>query len=111
MFAVAARALRSVAEEDVSALESAATECYYAPYLERQRRDVADLRKDEAMALPRELDYDSVGSLSAEDREKLSDAKPENIAAASRISGVTPAALVALMRHVRRSAREDGARR
>ena len=109
--AVAARALRSVAEEDVSALESAATECYYAPYLERQRRDVADLRKDEAMALPRELDYDSVGSLSAEDREKLSDAKPENIAAASRISGVTPAALVALMRHVRRSAREDGARR
>ena len=108
--AAAARALRRVAEEDVSALESAATECYYAPYLERQRRDVADLRRDEAMALPRDLDYDAVGSLSAEDREKLSDARPENIAAASRISGVTPAALVALMRHVRRSAREDRGR-
>jgi len=63
-------------------------------------------RKDEALLLPGDLDYGSVGGLSSEVREKLGGARPATLGAASRIAGVTPAALVALLRHVRR----DGAR-
>ena len=53
--------------------------------------------------MPADLDFGRVGSLSSEVREKLSRVRPETLGAASRISGVTPAALVALLRHVRRA--------
>jgi len=76
----------------------------YAGYLERQEADIRAFRRDEELALPRDLDYDSVGSLSTEIRLKLRQARPENLGAAARVSGVTPAALVALLRHVRRGA-------
>ena len=59
-------------------------------------------RRDEALMLPPDLDYRRVGSLSAEIREKLARARPATLGAASRIPGVTPAALTALLRHVRR---------
>ena len=75
-------------------------ECYYAPYLARQRRDVETMRKEEAMELPMDLDYDAVGGLSAEDREKLKEFRPATLAAAQRISGVTPSAAIALFRFV-----------
>ncbi|MDH5558956.1 MAG: hypothetical protein OEZ03_16530, partial [Alphaproteobacteria bacterium] len=52
--------------------------------------------------LPIDIDYGAIGGLSNEARQKLIDAQPETLGAASRISGVTPAALVALLRHVRR---------
>jgi tRNA uridine 5-carboxymethylaminomethyl modification enzyme len=74
----------------------------YAGYLERQEQEIAAFRRDEALALPRNLDYAAVGSLSAEIRGKLSIARPETLGQAARVSGVTPAALVALLRHVRR---------
>jgi tRNA uridine 5-carboxymethylaminomethyl modification enzyme len=74
----------------------------YAGYLERQEADIRAFRKDEALELPNELDYDLVGSLSAEIRSKLQEAKPATLGAAARISGVTPAALIALLKHVRR---------
>ena len=74
----------------------------YAGYLERQEADIRAFRKDEALELPNELDYDLVGSLSAEIRSKLREAKPATLGAAARISGVTPAALIALLKHVRR---------
>jgi len=74
----------------------------YAGYLERQEADIRAFRKDEALALPFDLDYATVGSLSAEIRSKLQETKPSTLGAAARISGVTPAALVALLKHVRR---------
>jgi tRNA uridine 5-carboxymethylaminomethyl modification enzyme len=52
--------------------------------------------------LPLDLDYDAIASLSSEIRGKLRTARPETLGAAARISGVTPAALVALLRFVRR---------
>jgi tRNA uridine 5-carboxymethylaminomethyl modification enzyme len=76
----------------------------YAGYLERQERDIASFRRDEALLLPSDLDYRAVGSLSREIREKLASARPATLGAAARISGVTPAALVALLKHVRRRA-------
>jgi len=85
-------------------------EALYSGYLERQEADVRAFRKDEALALPPDLDYAAMASLSAEERQKLAAARPATLGAAARIEGVTPAALVALLRHVRRSG-EGAARR
>jgi tRNA uridine 5-carboxymethylaminomethyl modification enzyme len=74
----------------------------YAGYLDRQARDIAAYRRDEALTLPGTLDYAGVGGLSAEIRGKLSAARPATLGAAARISGVTPAALVALLQYVKR---------
>ena len=76
----------------------------YEGYLARQRQDIAAYRRDEALELPPNLDYGAVGSLSNEVRQKLQDGKPATLGQAARISGVTPAALVALLKHVRRQA-------
>jgi len=76
----------------------------YAGYLERQERDIAAFRRDEALLLPQDLDYASVGGLSREISDKLAAARPATLGAAARISGVTPAALVALLKHVKRRA-------
>ncbi len=81
----------------------------YAGYIERQEADIRAFRRDEALILPRDLDYGAIGSLSAEIRAKLRAAQPETLGAAARVSGVTPAALVALLRHVRRQPAVAGA--
>ena len=78
----------------------------YAGYLARQEADMDAFRKDEALRLPDDLDYDAVGSLSTEVRAKLQAGRPETLGAALRISGVTPVALTALLVHVRRSHRQ-----
>jgi tRNA uridine 5-carboxymethylaminomethyl modification enzyme len=78
----------------------------YAGYLERQARDIVAFRRDEALLLPADLDYASVGSLSREITQKLAAARPATLGAAARISGVTPAALVALLKHVKRRTRD-----
>jgi tRNA uridine 5-carboxymethylaminomethyl modification enzyme len=74
----------------------------YAGYLERQVRDIAAFRRDEALLLPEALNYAAIGGLSAEIRSKLTTARPATLGAASRISGVTPAALIALLQYVKR---------
>ena len=77
----------------------------YSGYLARQDADIRAYRRDEALRLPETLDYQAVGGLSAEIRSKLTLARPATLGAAARLSGVTPAALVALLRHVRRDER------
>ena len=91
-------------EIDNEILQQVAHDSLYAGYLERQQADIAAFRKDEALALPADLDYAVIGGLSNEMQEKLGTARPETLGAASRIPGVTPAALTALLRHVRRVA-------
>ena len=76
----------------------------YAAYLERQEADIRALRRDEALRLPRDLDYGVVAGLSREVGDKLAAARPRTLASAARISGVTPAALTALLAHVTRAA-------
>ena len=83
-------------------LEQIKIESRYAGYLKRQREDINDFKKDEELMLPNNLDYKNVGSLSNEIVEKLLLIKPPTLGAASRISGVTPAAIIALLRHVKR---------
>lgn len=81
----------------------------YAGYMERHEADIEAFRKDEALVLPARLDYDAVGSLSNEVRQKLKDAQPATIGAASRIPGVTPAAVMALLRYVKKGAHNSHA--
>ena len=76
----------------------------YEGYLSRQREDIAAYRRDEALELPGDLDYGAIGGLSNEVRQKLAARMPATLGQAARISGITPAALVALLKHVRRRA-------
>ena len=78
------------------------TDAKYAVYLERQAADVAAFRRDEAVELPVGLDYDAVPGLSNEFGSKLAVARPRTIGHASRIDGITPAALTLLAAYVRR---------
>jgi tRNA uridine 5-carboxymethylaminomethyl modification enzyme len=74
----------------------------YAVYLDRQAADVAAFRRDEAFEIPDAVDYDAVPGLSNEARQKLAAARPRTIGHASRLDGITPAALTLLAAHVRR---------
>jgi tRNA uridine 5-carboxymethylaminomethyl modification enzyme len=74
----------------------------YAGYIDRQMADIAAYRKDENLIIPDTIDYKSIGSLSTEVIQKLEMARPQTLGAASRIPGVTPAAVIALLRHVQK---------
>ena len=74
---------------------------FYQPYLARQQQEVAQLKKDEALVVPCDLDYNRL-QLSGEDREKLSAARPRTLAQAQRIPGVTPQAVVLLLQMIKR---------
>jgi len=77
-------------------------EATYQSYLERQQEDINLFRQEEQMKIPEDINYDLVGSLSNEIREKLKRTRPVTFGAASRIPGVTPAAMGALMSYIRR---------
>jgi tRNA uridine 5-carboxymethylaminomethyl modification enzyme len=74
----------------------------YAVYLDRQAAEVAAFKRDEAVEIPAALDYEVVPGLSNEARQKLSAMRPRTIGQASRLDGITPAALVLLAAFVRR---------
>jgi tRNA uridine 5-carboxymethylaminomethyl modification enzyme len=85
-------------------LEEAIQDHRYAPYVERQDEEIARLRSDDAVRLPGALDYAAIPGLSNEMVERLSATRPATLGAASRIRGVTPAALAAILVHARRKA-------
>ena len=72
-------------------------EAKYSGYIERQREEIARNRQYEDTVLPEQFDYHSVKGLSNEIKQKLSTSKPETLARASRIPGVTPAAVSLLL--------------
>jgi len=92
-------ALDALEPEIAEQLEIDAT---YAVYLERQAGDIRAFRKDEALVLPTELDYEAVPGLSNEVRQKLVATRPVTLGQASRIEGVTPAAMTSLLLFVKR---------
>jgi tRNA uridine 5-carboxymethylaminomethyl modification enzyme len=75
----------------------------YAPYLERQAAAQRLLEREERTALPQGIDFASIPGLSLEMRQRLLAARPATLGSASRIPGITPAALAALAAHVRRT--------
>jgi len=82
--------------------EQVEIEAGYAGYLDRQAADAEALRREEALALPIDLDYTTIGGLSHEVREKLSLIQPRTLGQAGRIEGITPGALTALLTHVKK---------
>ena len=97
------KAVRSNIREQIE------NDALYAGYMDRHQADIAAYRKDENLVLPNNLDYAQVGSLSNEVRSKLEQARPATLGAASRIPGVTPAAVIALLRHVKRKDKKNAA--
>ncbi|MEM9572374.1 MAG: tRNA uridine-5-carboxymethylaminomethyl(34) synthesis enzyme MnmG [Pseudomonadota bacterium] len=96
-----------VAFTDISDLEPTIKsqleiEAMYSGYIERQKDDVAALRREESLVLPGDLDYAAVGGLTNEVRAKLEHIRPATLGQASRIEGMTPGALTALLAFVRR---------
>lgn len=75
----------------------------YAPYLARQEAEIQDIAANEKITLASNVDYAAIAGLSNEMVEKLQSAKPENLSAASRIRGITPAALAAILVHAKRA--------
>lgn len=104
------KALRTLWPEELSSItddiaEQVEIDAKYAGYIQRQEADIKAFRRDENLQLPKDMDYTKVGSLSTEMQVKLGKHKPDTLGAAARIPGVTPAALVALLRYVRKADR------
>jgi tRNA uridine 5-carboxymethylaminomethyl modification enzyme len=74
----------------------------YAPYVDRQRAEIAELQASDHVALPGDMRFDHIPGLSNEMVERLSAARPETLGAASRIRGITPAALTTILLHAQR---------
>jgi tRNA uridine 5-carboxymethylaminomethyl modification enzyme len=85
-------------------LEQLSIDAQYAVYLDRQKADVAAMRRDEGVNIPDWLDYSVIPGLSAELRQKLTAQKPSTIAQAQAIEGMTPAAATLLLAIIRRGA-------
>ncbi|HVV65391.1 MAG TPA: tRNA uridine-5-carboxymethylaminomethyl(34) synthesis enzyme MnmG [Rhizomicrobium sp.] len=91
---------------DPMIVEQIEIDAQYAGYLSRQDADVVAFRRDESLALPASLDFAAIAGLSTEIRQKLERIRPATLGQASRIDGVTPAALTLLLAHVRSLARK-----
>ena len=72
--------------------------------MKRQENEIRAFKKDEKLKIPRNLNFEKIGGLSNEAIEKLTKIKPETISQASRISGITPVAIVSILRHLKRFA-------
>ena len=81
--------------------EEVETRIKYEGYIDRQERHVEKLKKMENMKLPDDLDYGLVYGLTKEVKEKLTKVRPLSLGQASRISGITPAALMAIQVHLK----------
>ncbi len=91
---------------DTKTYEQLAIDAQYAVYLERQRQDVEAVRRDEAREIPAWLHYAALPGLSNELKQKLVEARPQTIAQAQRIEGITPAALTLILSVIRRGTME-----
>jgi tRNA uridine 5-carboxymethylaminomethyl modification enzyme len=88
---------------DVQVAEQVEIQAKYQGYIERQTTEIAHRAQQDDLRLPPDLDYAQVRGLSIEVQQKLNRAKPETIGQASRISGITPAAISVLLVHLKRA--------
>lgn len=90
--------LIKIDEETLKQIQKDAT---YVNYLDRQRKDIDTIKKDERVLIPMNLDYNSIQGLSTELKVKLSRTRPKNMLQASNIDGITPAALMLVMAKIK----------
>ncbi|MBD5398750.1 tRNA uridine-5-carboxymethylaminomethyl(34) synthesis enzyme MnmG [bacterium] len=74
----------------------------YQGYLKRQEKDIEAYKKDQSLKIPANIDYDKVGGLTLELKSKLKASRPDSLASASRIQGMTPAGLTSLLKYVKK---------
>ena len=86
---------------DAKTVEALEIEAKYSVYLDRQKADAEQLRREESRLIPVELDFGGVSGLSNELKQKMRDRKPRSIAEAQRMEGMTPAALAVIVAHIR----------
>jgi tRNA uridine 5-carboxymethylaminomethyl modification enzyme len=84
-------------------IEQVLVEAKYSYYISKQESDIKLFKRDESILIPEDLDFSLVGSLSVEVKEKLNKIKPTNIGEASRIPGITPAAITAILIYLKRN--------
>jgi tRNA uridine 5-carboxymethylaminomethyl modification enzyme len=98
-----------LADIDAETMAQLNRDATYVNYIARQARDVEMLRRDEAVAIPQTFDYGTIDGLSNELKAKLAVARPDTLAQASRIEGMTPAALSLILIRLRHPARSRSA--
>jgi tRNA uridine 5-carboxymethylaminomethyl modification enzyme len=81
------------------------TDCRYANYVKRQQADIEAMRRDDALQIPNDIDFSGIGGLSSESIELFNRFKPASIGQANRIAGLTPAAIVCVLRYIRRNSK------
>jgi len=89
--------------------EQLSADARYAVYLSRQENDIASFRKEESTVIPQSFAYASIAGLSTELRQKLERHRPGSLGQASRLDGMTPAALLLLLAHLKKDARQKRA--
>ena len=77
-------------------------DAHYSGYLSRQLNDIETFKRDEKVAIPDDINYDSFSGLSNEIKSKLNQIRPKTLGQALRIDGVTPAAAIILLGHIKR---------
>jgi tRNA uridine 5-carboxymethylaminomethyl modification enzyme len=97
-------ALTPELEIDAKVSEQVEVDAKYAGYISRQQDEIDRLRRHENTVIPQAFDYSRVSGLSNEIKQKLGEAKPETLARASRIPGVTPAAISLLLITLKKNA-------
>ena len=88
-------------------LDQITTEAHYKGYLKKQESEIISLSKEEKVEIPTNLNYELIPSLSTEIVEKLTKIKPKNLSQASRIDGVTPAALSVILSYIKTKAKSQ----
>lgn len=94
--------LTGAGAEDPQVAEQVEIKTKYAGYIDRQQDEIARLRASEDTQLPADIDYNGISGLSKEIQHKLGNARPQTLGQASRIPGVTPAAISLLLIHLKK---------
>ena len=78
------------------------TDAHYMGYLKRQERDIKSFKKDESVIIPENINYENLSGLSNEVKSKLISIRPKTLGQAIRIDGITPAAVIILLSHIKK---------
>ena len=98
-----------LSEIDENTRDQLSKDALYANYIERQQRDVDAMKRDENLLISRDFDYQPLDGLSNELKAKLQAARPQNLAQAARVDGMTPAAITLLLAKLRQAQKEKSA--
>ena len=92
----------SITQYETSLDKQVEIDAHYLGYLDRQTNDIKSFQKDEGITIPKNFNYDSLSGLSNEIKSKLKNIQPSSLGQALRIDGVTPAAVIIILSHLKK---------